>query len=145
MHENSRMMGRNEGLTLPESAYLISAQCIADERGRLCIAENAELPFNIERVFWITDVPAAKTRGGHAHRICAEIIFPLQGSFSIYVHDGDGERTYAMNASDRGIYIGPNVWCELRDFAPGTVCMVLASHRYIAEGYINDYNEFLSR
>lgn len=136
-------MRKNDDVKLPEKAYLIEARSIVDERGKLCVIGDEELAFDVARVFWISDVPAGKTRGGHAHRVCAEIIFPLKGEFKIYVHDADGERVYAMNKSEQGIYIGPNVWCELSDFAPGTVCMVLASHEYMVEGYINDYNEFL--
>lgn len=132
-------------LGLAECAKMVSAHCIRDERGTLCFTENSELPFKVERVFWIAAVPDGQTRGGHAHRLCAEIIFPVQGAFDIYVCDADGQRTIHMDSPDEGIYIGPNVWCELSNFAPGTVCMVLASHPYIAEGYINDFNEFCNQ
>ncbi|MBQ8675003.1 MAG: FdtA/QdtA family cupin domain-containing protein [Bacteroidaceae bacterium] len=118
---------------------------MSDERGNLCFAENSELPFKVERVFWIANVPDGKTRGGHAHQTCAEIIFPVSGAFDIYVCDEDGERVVRMDRPDTGIYIGPNVWCELRNFEPGTVCLVLASHPYSAQGYINDFKQFKSR
>ena len=130
---------------LPQCAKMVEVDTVCDERGQLCIAENAKLPFKVERVFWISGVPDGQTRGGHAHSICAELIFPLAGGFDIFVSDSDGERTYKMCQPDTGIYIGPNVWCELTNFKPGTVCMVLASHPYMAEGYINDYKDFLQK
>lgn len=127
---------------LPECAKLIEVGSFVDERGQLCFTENEDLPFKIERVFWISNIPNGKTRGMHAHKICAEIVFPAQGEFDMFVSDKEGERTYHMDRPDVGIYIGPNVWCELRNFSPNAVCVVLASHKYIVEGYVNEYEEF---
>ncbi len=138
-------MGQYNNLALPKGVRLVKIGKFVDERGELCFAENSALPFHIERVFWICNIPEGKTRGGHAHRICAEIVFPLNGSFNMFVSDSDGERIYNMNDSSTGIYIGPNVWCELRDFTPGTVCVVLASHPYMPDGYINNYEDFLDQ
>ena len=128
---------------LPECAKLIEVGSAIDERGELCFTENVELPFKIERVFWISNIPNGQTRGKHAHRICAEIVFPAQGAFDMFVSDKEGERTYRMDSPNVGIYIGPNVWCELKNFSEDAVCVVLASHRYMVEGYVNDYEEFL--
>lgn len=127
---------------LPECAKLIKVGTAIDKRGQLCFTENAELPFKIERVFWISNIPKGESRGCHAHRICAEIVFPAQGSFDMFVSDSEGERTYKMADPSIGIYIGPNVWCELKNFLQDAVCVVLASHRYMTEGYVNDYEEF---
>ena len=49
---------------------------IADERGNLFVAEVAkQLPFAIQRVFFINHVPANATRGGHAHLwlVCGDL------------------------------------------------------------------------
>ena len=127
---------------LPECAKLIKVGTAIDKRGQLCFTENAELPFKIERVFWISNIPKGESRGCHAHRICAEIVFPAQGSFDMFVSDSEGERTYKMADPSIGIYIGPNVWCELKNFSQDAVCVVLASNRYMTEGYVNDYEEF---
>lgn len=113
-----------------------------DERGVLCFAENKHLPFIPKRVFWIYGVGMDKTRGGHAHNTCAEIIFPVKGSFDIFVDDNDNSETFTMNNPNKGIFIAPSVWCNLSNFSPDAVCLVLASHEYNAEGYINNYKEF---
>lgn len=129
---------------IPKGVRLINIRKADDARGSLCFAENSELPFNTERVFWIYGVGEGKTRGGHAHTSCAEIVFPVAGSFDMWTDDGNVQQTYHMNKPNEGIYIGPGTWCELRNFAPGTVCVVLASEPYKADGYINDYKEFKS-
>jgi len=114
----------------------------SDSRGSLCFTEWKHLPFEVKRVFWIHDVQPGKTRGGHAHGRCAEVVFAVSGSFDMYVDNGHEQAIYHINTPSEGIYIGPNVWCELRNFAPGTVCVVLASSRYMKSGYINDYPTF---
>ena len=125
---------------------LVRADVHEDARGRLFVVPTGAMPFIPRRVFWIRDVPAGTERGGHAHVSCAEVVFAVSGSVEICVDDGRGlRRTFVLDRPDAGLFIGPEVWCELRHFHPGTVCLVLASEAYQPEGYINDYDEFLSR
>ena len=128
----------------PYSDILIEFPEHTDSRGSLSIAERALLPFEVCRVFWIYDIGVGKTRGGHAHRSCEEVVIPVSGSFEMFVDDGKSQKTYMMDSPRMGIYIKKNVWCELRKFAPGTICLVLASEEYNQEGYVNDYEEFIS-
>ncbi len=121
---------------------IITIPHIIDERGNLCVAENRSLPFEVKRVFWIHGVQPGHTRGGHAHRTCAEVVFPVAGSFEIDVDNGKECETFILDSPDKGIHIPPNVWCCLKNFTPGTVCVVLASQSYEAEGYIHDYSTF---
>lgn len=131
---NKKMIEKGFGIViLPEHI---------DDRGSLSFAEWKHLPFQPKRVFWIYDVKEGKTRGGHAHKTCAEVVFAIQGSFNMFVDNGETQETIHISKSNEGIYIGPNVWCELSNFAPGTVCIALASTEYDAQGYINDYDKF---
>lgn len=42
---------------------------ILDKRGNLSIVEEFKnVPFKIERVYWIYDVPGGEVRGGHAYK-----------------------------------------------------------------------------
>lgn len=133
----------NNNKKVAEKGYgLVTLPLHVDERGSLSFAEWKHLPFKPKRVFWIYDVKEGKTRGGHAHRTCAEVVFAVQGSFDMFVDTGHEQQTIHISHSNEGIYIGPNVWCELRNFAPGTVCVAFASTDYDAEGYINNYDDF---
>ena len=121
---------------MPHGVELLQVAQNVDERGSLCFMEvAAHLPFEIRRVFWISDVPTGKTRGGHAHWTCHEAIFSVSGSFEIEVDDGDVRRTFTLDRPWEGITVPAGVWCELRHFAPGSVCLVLASEAYDASGY----------
>ena len=111
-----------------------------DERGTLTVAglnRSGILPFKVERVFWITGVPDHAIRGCHAHRRCHEALICLHGSVKVKVDNGCGQSfTTTLSSPDKGLLIPPMVWCELSDFAPGTVCLCLASGDYDKEGYL---------
>ena len=124
---------------LPHGVQRIQLPQNVDERGSLSFLEaGKDIPFKVERVFWITDVPEGQMRGAHAHWTCHEAIFPVTGSFEIEVDDGEHRCTLQMSRPNVGVLISAGVWCELRHFAPGTACVVMASQPYDAEGYAHD-------
>ena len=125
--------------SLPMGVKLIQLPQHVDTRGCLTFLEgNVHLPFAVERVFWITDVPSDVMRGGHAHWTCHEVVFAAVGSFEIEVDDGEVCRTLVIDNPSIGILIPAGVWCELRHFAKGTVCVVMASEPYDSTGYAHD-------
>jgi hypothetical protein len=115
-----------------------------DDRGALIIADGeAALPFAARRMYAITDVPSGRVRGAHAHRALRQVFAVLAGAFTLRLDDGDGEVVVRMNDPARGHFVGPMVWRELDDFAPGTVCLVLASDPYDADDYLHTKADFL--
>ena len=124
--------------------YIINFPKIIDPRGNLTVAEQMEhIPFNIERVYWTYDVPSGESRGGHAHRVCEEVIIAVSGSFDVTLDFGNHRQTYHLNHPYQGLYVGTGVWRTLDDFSSGAVCLVLASHLFDEEDYIRDYEEYL--
>lgn len=121
---------------LPRGVKHLQLPQNVDERGCLTFLEGKRhIPFEVERVFWITDVPAEKTRGGHAHWTCHEAVFCVAGSLEIELDDGEQSVVVLLDNPCQGITVPAGVWCELRHFAPGTVCVVMASQEYDASGY----------
>ena len=128
---------------LPAGVQLIQLPDNVDERGRLSFLESGvHIPFAVRRVFWISDVPPGKTRGGHAHWTCHEVVFPVTGRFEIEVDDGQCCSVVEMKEANVGILIPAGVWCELRAFEPGTVCVVVASEAYDASGYVHQKQQW---
>lgn len=116
-----------------------------DERGLLtCAEESKDLPFPLKRLFWITDVPEDAKRGGHAHMTCKEIVCCVRGSFRLIVSNGEDRREFVLDTPNYAVIIPEGVWCSLEDFAKDTVVVVGASEDYSTEGYIRDYDEFMS-
>lgn len=137
-------MQKAENIQMPLGCDLIHLPRVLDDRGNLVFLEsNEHIPFEVQRVFWIYDVPEGKTRGGHAHWTCHEVIFPVTGSFEIEVSDGKTQIELTLDVPNKGVLVSAGLWCCLKNFAPGTVCVVMASQPYLPEGYINNYQDFL--
>lgn len=124
---------------------LIDLPKIVDPRGNLTVAEgNDKVPFDIKRAYWVYDVPAGESRGGHAHKRLKQLIVALSGSFHVTLDNGFERKTVLLNHPWQGLLIDTNVWRTLDDFSSGAVCMVLASEHYEEEDYIYDYDEFMA-
>src|SRR4051812_38923786 len=107
---------------------IIELPKISDPRGNLTFIESERhIPFDIERVYYLYDVPGGETRGGHAHRRCREFIVAASGSFDIVVDDGKEKRKFFLNRSYYGLYVPQMVWRELENFSSGSICLVLSS------------------
>ena len=115
-----------------------------EKRGRLTVVDfKKDLPFEINRVFWITNVGSEETRGNHAHRTCYEVVIVVSGSFKVKLStDGKNFSEYTLDDPTKGLIIAPYVWCQLYEFSSNSVCLCLASEEYISTGYIHTLDEF---
>jgi hypothetical protein len=111
--------------------------------GSLTVIEGeGHVPFAIERVYYLYDVPTGAVRGGHAHRSLQQLLVPLSGSFDVLLDDGAEKRTVHLNRPSTGILLTPMIWRELVHFSSGSVCMVLASAHYDESDYFREYDDF---
>lgn len=125
---------------------LIHLPKIEDPRGNLSfIEEEGQVPFIIERAYWIYDVPGGQIRGGHAFKKQKEMIVALSGSFDVKVDDGHEQKIYSLNRSYYGLYIPAGIWRQMENFSTNSLAMVLSSSAFSEDDYIRDYQEFLNR
>jgi len=127
-----------------ELCRIIDLPKIIDPRGNLTFVEgNNHVPFAIERVYYLYDVPGGSERGGHAHKALHQLIVAMSGSFDVVLDDGREKKRVHLSRSYYGLYVCPMIWRELDNFSSGAVCMVLASNRYDEADYFRDYAEFM--
>ena len=118
---------------------------IIDPRGNLTVAEGqTNVPYDVKRAYWVYDVPAGESRGGHAHKACRELIVAVSGSFSVTLDNGSEKETFHLNHPWQGLLVETGVWRTLDDFSSGAVCLVLASQEFEESDYIRDYSDFLA-
>ena len=106
------------------------------------VNNNKDLPFSVQRVYYLFDVPGGESRGGHAHRELQQLIVAASGSFDIIIDDGNVKRTFHLSRPYTGLYMPSGLWRELDNFSSGSICLVLASTVYNETDYIRDYTEF---
>jgi len=112
--------------------------------GSITIIDNDnDIPFSIQRVYYLYDLPGGSSRGGHAHKTLHQLIVAVRGSFSILLDDGVNKKVVTLNRPDYGMLLMPGVWRELFEFSSGAVCMVAASEKFDEDDYIRDYQDFL--
>lgn len=126
------------------SCKIIDLPKIQDPRGNLTFVEaGIHVPFEIQRVYYLYDVPGGSERGGHAHKGLHQLIIAMSGSFDVVLDDGSSKKRIHLSRSYYGLYVCPMIWRELDNFSSGSVCMVLASNKYDERDYYRDYQEFL--
>ena len=114
-----------------------------DPRGNLSVIEEfKDIPFKIERTYWIYDVPGGEARGGHAYRENEEFIVALSGSFDVVLDDGVKKETFSLNRSYYGLYVPRGIWREMVNFSTNSLALVLASTKFDPNDYIRNYGEF---
>lgn len=122
---------------------IIQLPKIEDPRGNLTFMEHpGQVPFPIERVFWIYDVPGGQRRGGHAYRQTRELIVALSGSFDVITDDGRQTTRHHLNRSYYGLYVPNGLWRHMENFSTNSLALVLASTPYDAGDYIRDYGQY---
>ena len=117
---------------------------ISDPRGNLSVVEEMkDIPFKIERTYWIYDVPGGEDRGGHAFRENQEVVIALSGAFDVIADDGVSQKTFRLDRSYYGLYIPKGLWRTMENFSTNSFALEFGSVVYSADDYIRDYDEFL--
>lgn len=122
---------------------LIELPRINDPRGNLSfVQENDQIPFKIERTYWIYDVPGGENRGGHAFKETEEFIIAMSGGFDVIVSDGFNKKKFTLNRSYYGLYIPKGLWRDMVNFSTNSLALEFASTKYNPDDYVEDYEEY---
>ena len=123
---------------------VIDFQELGDPRGHLVVAEsNKEVPFLIQRIFYIYGTKDGVVRGQHANRESEFMLINLHGSVKIVIDDGRQKDTVILNKAHQGVYLDKMVWKDMCEFSSDSILLVLSSMSYDASEYIRDYDEFV--
>jgi dTDP-4-dehydrorhamnose 3,5-epimerase-like enzyme len=127
-----------------QESKIINLPKILDERGNLSFLQNEDhLPFSIQRVYWIYDVPGGETRGGHAYREMQEFIIALSGSFDVVLFDGKEEKKFTLNRSYYGLYVPKMIWRSMENFSTNALAFVASDSMYNEQDYIREKDLFI--
>lgn len=103
-----------------------------------------DVPFQIRRVYWITETQAALHRGFHAHKLNCQLLYCPYGVIDILLDDGEQKTTVTLDKPGKGLLIMPGLWREMVWKQSGSILCVLASEYYDAQEYIRNYDEFIA-
>ncbi|MGG7470463.1 sugar 3,4-ketoisomerase [Chryseobacterium arthrosphaerae] len=125
------------------SPKIIELPKIYDKRGNLSFFEHPnQLPFEIQRTYWVYDVPGGEVRGSHAFKEQQEFIIALSGSFDVVIHNGKSEQRFSLNRSYYGLYVPQMFWRRLENFSTNSLALIVSDKEYNENDYIRNFEEF---
>jgi dTDP-4-dehydrorhamnose 3,5-epimerase-like enzyme len=117
-----------------------------DPRGILTAIEaEADIPFPIQRLFFLYDIAPPFERGGHAHPDTELLVVCLHSSMRVDLMDGSASETYALTRASVGLYIPAMIWTRLYAFTPDTVMLAVASTHYDEPQVIRSWDDYVRR
>jgi dTDP-3-amino-3,4,6-trideoxy-alpha-D-glucose transaminase len=123
---------------------LVELQTIPMPNGILGVAEvSKHIGFPVRRAYYIRDVPAGQSRGGHGHKALRQCFLCLRGSVRLSVTGGGSTEVVELARPSQAAVVGAGCWRDLSDFSDDSVVIVLASEEYDEADYIRDYGDFL--
>lgn len=132
-----------KGSTIADSRLLNFPLREVSGRSYSVIAKvGGDIPFSVNRVFYIYDAPQKAIRGMHAHRYCHVVLVAVMGSFDVEIDDGSEKKIITLDNPGQGLHIPPGIWSVQTNYSSDAICLALASHEYGEDEYINSYEVF---
>ena len=113
--------------------------------GYISVAENENLPFKVNRIYWTYFTPEDVARGGHAHYQLQQILLAVAGKIIIKTELLNGEKKeFILDKPNMGLFIPKMCWREMQ-YTHNAVQVCIASIAYEESDYIREYMEFKSK
>ena len=106
------------------------------------IESDRDIPFRIERIFYVYGIEDKETRGKHAHYDTKQLLICINGSIDVICHDGINQKKWTLNKRNQALYIPELIWDE-QIYEKDSMLLVLSDTLYDKEDYIEDFDEFL--
>lgn len=131
-------------MRLLEKCKILNFKDLGDERGKLVVIEGEhDIPFKMERVFYIYGSDDTVVRGQHANRNSEFVLINVAGKSKVYLDDGIENCVVELDKPMMGVYIPRMIWKDMFDFSADSVLLVLASTHYDGKEYIRNYQEYI--
>jgi hypothetical protein len=95
------------------------------------------IPFQIKRVFTLSPSSNLEPRGGHAHKTCWQLIFPVAGEILVEFANIRELKTLKIVPS-LGILIPPWNWCKVYFESTNSHAVVICSDVFNQDDYVYD-------
>lgn len=107
------------------------------------IQGDPDIPFDIQRVFWVFHPEPGVIRGKHAHHLCEQVLVALSGKLIVICRDGENEKTFTLDEPTKGLYLPTGIWSEEKYMTKDTILFSICSNKYAKADYICDWEEYV--
>jgi len=112
-------------------------------RDNVLYVYEKDIPFQIKRVFFISNLKKNSIRGAHAHKKCHQIIFSLCGNINIKLKKNGKKKLFKIKNNEIGLLVPKLNWIEIKNLSKNNIIVVFCSEKYSEKDYIRNYNEYL--
>jgi dTDP-4-dehydrorhamnose 3,5-epimerase len=121
---------------------MLKLKQIKDDDGILVPIEfNEIVPFCVQRIFYVTGVPAGEERGNHAHYRTQQLLICIQGRIVVKLYNGKTHRRFTL-LPGQFVHVDRMIW-DSQIFETGhDILLSLCSTNYDFNDYIIDKEEF---
>ena len=138
-------MNKNKFKNNIDNVKFFNLKTLVETDGNLVpIESNIDVPFTVERIFYVYGVRDQNDRGKHAHYETEQILVCLNGKLEVSCDDGTNKRKYLLESPQQALYIPAMIWDETVYLSKDTVMLALCNSNYDVDDYINDYKKFKS-
>lgn len=125
--------------------FLIPLPKLSGKSGYLSyMDEDAGLPINVRRVYWIYDSDEDAIRGNHAHVNSDRVLVCIKGKVTIEIKNPEG-REYFFELDDpaAALFFPRMHWVKI-SFSKDSILMACSSCTFREDKLIRDYDEFMA-
>ena len=115
---------------------LISLASYGKEEMGYLVPIDEDIPFEVKRLFYLTDIPKEVSRGRHAYHETKQVLICVSSRVKVRCQEGERDVIYHLYDNKQALYLEHHVWREAYDFSEGAVLLVLSSKEYSEEDYI---------
>lgn len=124
---------------------MIPVQTLNLEQVDLSVLQQPELPFEVKRVYFLSNFVNNDVRGQHAHINLQQVLIAIQGELEIKLFDKEqNSYFFKLNSTQFGLYVPQMFWRNLMNFSSNCILLSLASEIYNERDYIRDPKKFFN-
>lgn len=109
----------------------------------LGVLNMSDVPFEVRRIYWISNFQKDTIRGRHAHKNLTQMMLLLKGTLELSLYEGHESETFLMQPGEDPVLIKPGKWRVMKNASDDAVVLVLASHEYDESDYIRNWETYL--
>lgn len=117
---------------------IIKFDKITDTRGELLPIEDLDLPFQIKRIYFISNIKKNATRAGHGHFKTINALLCIKGSYEIKINNGIENKILKMKDDGSLLILSPEDWHLMYNFSEDCIVCVISNSNYDKNDYFYD-------
>lgn len=108
----------------------------------LGVLECFNLPFEVKRIYWLSNFVKGVTRGNHSHKTLNQAMIMISGQMDLELYFGPDKTKFHLDANSNYVLVPAGHWRVMSNATSDAVLLVVADSEYSEKDYIRNWNEY---